>query len=274
MEGGILSALERINKPEDLKTLEITELPDLAKEIRQTIISTISKTGGHLASSLGVVELTIALLRTFDPGKDKIIWDVGHQCYAHKILTGRRERFNTIRQCSGLSGFPKISESEYDCFGTGHSSTSISAAVGMAQARDLKGEDFNVISVIGDGSLTGGMAFEALNHAGHAKTNMIVVLNDNEMSISPTVGGFLRSIGSLRTSPAYNRFRNEIAEFVKSFGDRATKLVKRLDESAKNKDKRRPGVYNSRRNYYYTMHFWFIVNSAVGSSVRENKGKR
>jgi 1-deoxy-D-xylulose-5-phosphate synthase len=229
----ILSVLERIDNPEDLKTLKIVELPELAKEVRQAIISTISKTGGHIASSLGVVELTIALLRTFDLDKDKIIWDVGHQCYAHKILTGRRELFDTIRQCSGLSGFPKMSECEYDCFGTGHASTSISAAVGMAQARDLKNEDFNVISVIGDGSLTGGMAFEALNHAGHTKTNMIVVLNDNELSISPTIGGFLQSIENLRTSPAYNRFRNDVAELVKSFGDRATKLVKKLDESAK-----------------------------------------
>lgn len=228
-----MSVLERINNPEDLKTLKILELPELAKEVRQAIISTISKTGGHIASSLGVVELTIALLRTFDLDKDKIIWDVGHQCYAHKILTGRRELFDTIRQCSGLSGFPKMSECEYDCFGTGHASTSISAAVGMAQARDLKNENFNVISVIGDGSLTGGMAFEALNHAGHTKTNMIVVLNDNELSISPTIGGFLQSIDNLRTSPAYNRFRNDVAELVKSFGNRATKLVKKLDESAK-----------------------------------------
>ena len=228
-----MSVLERINNPEDLKTLKIAELTDLAKEVRQTIVSTISKTGGHLASSLGVVELTIALFRTFDLTKDKVIWDVGHQCYAHKILTGRRELFHTIRQCSGLSGFPKMSECDYDCFGTGHASTSISAALGMAKARDLKKEDFNVIAVIGDGSMTGGMAFEALNHAGHTKTNMIVVLNDNEMSISPTVGSFLQQIDSFRTNPAYNHFRSDIAELVKSFGKRATKLAKKLEETAK-----------------------------------------
>jgi 1-deoxy-D-xylulose-5-phosphate synthase len=233
MEEKTLSVLERINNPEDLRTLRTAELPDLAEEVRQMVISTVSNTGGHLASSLGVVELTIALLCTFDLAKDKIIWDVGHQCYAYKILTGRRDLFHTIRQCSGLSGFPKMSECKYDCFGTGHASTSISAALGMAQARDLKKEDFKVIAVIGDGSLTGGMAFEALNHAGHTRTNMIVILNDNELSISPTIGGFSQQIDHLRTNPAYNRFRSDIAEVITMFGKRATKLAKKLEESAK-----------------------------------------
>jgi 1-deoxy-D-xylulose-5-phosphate synthase len=228
-----MSLLELINKPEDLKEIQISKLPELAKEIRQTIISTISKTGGHLASSLGVVELTIALLRTFDLSKDKIVWDVGHQCYAHKILTGRRDKFHTIRQYSGLSGFPKICECNFDSFGTGHASTSISAALGIAKARDIKGEDFKVIAVIGDGSLTGGMAFEALNNAGHTKTDMIVILNDNEMSISPTVGGILKHIDNFRANATYNRFRKDIVDIVAIFGKRATKLIKRIEESAK-----------------------------------------
>ncbi len=228
-----MSLLEQINQPEDLKEVKISQLPELASEIRQTIISTVSMTGGHLASSLGVVELTIALLRTFDPTHDKIIWDVGHQCYAHKILTGRREKFDTLRQYEGLSGFPKICECGYDCFGTGHASTSISAALGMAKARDIKDEDYKVIAVIGDGSLTGGMAFEALNNAGHTKTDLIVILNDNEMSISPTVGGVLQHIDHLRATATYNRFRSDVADIVAKFGKQATRLIKRIEESAK-----------------------------------------
>ncbi len=161
--------LENINDPYDLKKLKLEELKELAEEIRQMIISVISKTGGHLASNLGVVELTLALHRCFDSSKDKIVWDVGHQCYAHKIITGRREQFRSIRQYGGISGFPNIHECELDCFGTGHASTSISAALGIASARDLKNESFKVLAVIGDGSLAGGMAFEALNHAGHTK---------------------------------------------------------------------------------------------------------
>lgn len=228
-----MSILQRINNPNDIKSLDLSELNQLANEIREMIISTISNVGGHLASSLGVVELTIALLQTFDMDKDKLIWDVGHQCYAYKILTGRRDRFHTIRQCSGLSGFPKLDECKYDCFGTGHASTSISAALGMAKARDLKKENFKVIAVIGDGSLTGGMAFEALNHAGHTKTDMIVILNDNELSISPTVGGLLQRLDEIRTSQIYNKFRKEISESLKSFSKSAAKLVKRIEESAK-----------------------------------------
>ncbi len=169
----------------DLQRLSHEELERLAEEIREIIISTVSRTGGHLAPSLGVVELTIALHAVFDTPRDKIIWDVGHQCYAHKLLTGRWKRFDTLRQYGGLSGFPRPEESPHDCFGTGHSGTSISAAIGMVEARDALGEEFSVVAVIGDGSMTSGEAFEGLNHAGHLKKNLIVVLNDNEMSISP-----------------------------------------------------------------------------------------
>ena len=172
--------LKRINSPKDLKKLNIEEKNKLAQEIREYILQVVSENGGHLASNLGVVELTIALHSVFDMPEDKIVWDVGHQSYVHKIITGRREEFKTWRKLNGLSGFPKINESEYDSFNTGHSSTSISAALGMARARDLKGEDNQVIAVIGDGALTGGMALEALNDAGCSKTKMIVILNDNE----------------------------------------------------------------------------------------------
>jgi len=228
-----VSILERINSPEDLKQIGLDELEELAKEIRQKIISVVSKTGGHLASNLGVVELTIAIHKIFDIGSDKLVWDVGHQCYTHKILTGRSDRFHTIRQYGGLSGFPKIAESEYDDFGTGHASTSVSAALGMALARDLKGESSKVLAVIGDGALTGGIAFEALNHAGHAKTDLIIVFNDNEMSISPTIGGLSRRIDRLRTAPRYNRVRRDTAELVSRFGPLATQLARRIDDSAR-----------------------------------------
>ena len=172
-------ALEQINKTNDIKKLNIKEKKKLAQEIRDYLIEVTSKNGGHLASNLGVVELTIALESVFDVKKDKIIWDVGHQCYVHKVLNGRKEELKNIRKLNGISGFPKTSESETDCFNTGHSSTSISAAMGMAKARDLKGKDNNVIAVIGDGALTGGMALEALNHVGCTQTKMIIVLNDN-----------------------------------------------------------------------------------------------
>ena len=180
--------LEDIYSPADLKKIEKTDLPNVCKEIRDLIIDTVSKNGGHLASSLGVVELTTALHYVFDSPNDKIIWDVGHQSYAHKIITGRKDRFHTLRQLNGISGFPKREESEHDVFGTGHASTSISAAVGIAEAIKKKGVDNRVIAIIGDGSMTGGMAFEALNHAGHKAGNLIIILNDNEMSISSSVG--------------------------------------------------------------------------------------
>lgn len=196
--------LEKINNTNDLKKLDIKEKKELAKDIRDTIIDVVSKNGGHLASNLGVVELTIALESVFDVNKDKIIWDVGHQSYVHKILNGRKDSLSTIRQLDGIAGFPKYQESETDCFNTRHSSTSISAAMGMACARDLKNEKNSVIAVIGDGSLTGGMAMEALNHAGSTKTNLIVILNDNEMSISKNVGGINQLLTKLRIKNRYN----------------------------------------------------------------------
>lgn len=191
--------LEQINLPKDLKKLNLKEKEELCKEIRELIIDVTAKNGGHVASNLGVVELTVALHSVFNTPKDKIIWDVGHQCYVHKILTGRKKEFETIRQFGGLSGFPKICESEYDSFNTGHSSTSISVATGMARARDILKEDYKVIAVIGDGSLTGGMALEALNDAGSSKTNVTVILNDNEMSISKNVGGIPLYLSKIRT---------------------------------------------------------------------------
>lgn len=196
--------LERINDNKELKKLNIKEKKELAKDIRDKIIDVVSKNGGHLASNLGVVELTIALESVFDVNKDKIIWDVGHQSYVHKILNGRKDTLDTIRKLNGIAGFPKYQESETDCFNTGHSSTSISAAMGMACARDLKNEKNSVIAVIGDGSLTGGMALEALNHAGSSKTNLIVILNDNEMSISKNVGGINQLLTKLRIKNRYN----------------------------------------------------------------------
>ena len=181
--------LDRISRPNDVKKLNLEECDRLAEEIRQFLISSLSETGGHLAPNLGVVELTIALHKVLNFPKDKLIWDVGHQAYTHKILTGRKEMFSTLRKTDGLSGFPKRKESDCDAFDTGHSSTSISAGLGLVRARELKGEDFTVISVIGDGALTGGMAYEALNNAAELKKNFIVVLNDNAMSITRNVGG-------------------------------------------------------------------------------------
>ena len=190
--------LEDINYPRDVKTLTNKELYKLSDEIREFLIEQVSKTGGHLSSNLGVVELTLSLYKTFNFEKDKIVWDVGHQTYVHKILTGRKDKFDTLRKYNGLCGFPKISESKYDAFGVGHSSTSISAALGIARARDIKHEDYNVIAVIGDGALTGGLALEALNDVGFNKTNMIIVLNDNQMSISKNVGGLSNHLNKLR----------------------------------------------------------------------------
>ena len=181
--------LDRIKKPNDVKALNIAECEMLAGEIREFLVDSLSVTGGHLASNLGVVELTIALHRVLDFPQDKLIWDVGHQAYTHKILTGRKNQFDTLRKTGGLSGFPKRKESPCDAFDTGHSSTSISAGLGMVRARDLKGEDYTVVSVIGDGALTGGMAYEAMNNAASLKKNFIIILNDNEMSITKNVGG-------------------------------------------------------------------------------------
>lgn len=206
--------LEQINSPKDLKKLTLEEKETLSQEIRDLIIDVTSKNGGHVASNLGVVELTIALHSIFDTPKDKIVWDVGHQCYVHKILTGRREEFQNIRKLGGISGFPKICESEYDNFNTGHSSTSISIATGIARARDILNENYEVIAVIGDGSLTGGMALEALNDAGSSKTNVKVILNDNEMSISKNVGGIPLYLSKMRTKTGYTRSNRKIKAIV------------------------------------------------------------
>ncbi|HEX9061701.1 MAG TPA: 1-deoxy-D-xylulose-5-phosphate synthase [Clostridia bacterium] len=206
--------LDSISSPKDLKKLDSKKLADLAEEIREFLIDKVSKTGGHLASNLGVVELTLALHSNFDTPKDKIIWDVGHQTYVHKIITGRKDKFDSLRKFKGMSGFPKVHEDPRDCFNTGHSSTSISAALGMARARDIKGEDYSVIAVIGDGSFTGGMAFEALNDAGNNKTNLIVILNDNGMSISSTTGGLSHYLNRLRNEPLYNKMIEDVDQLL------------------------------------------------------------
>jgi len=208
--------LEEINSPQDLKKLTLQQKKKLAEEIRNYIIEIVSKNGGHLASNLGVVELTIALHTVFNVPEDKIIWDVGHQCYVHKILTGRREKFKNLRKPNGLAGFPKSNESPADSFNTGHSSTSISAALGMARARDLQGKNNAVIAVIGDGALTGGMALEALNDAGYSKCKMTVILNDNEMSISPNIGGVNKFLGKLRTKKLYTTTNNLLKKQISS----------------------------------------------------------
>lgn len=230
------SLLDRVNCARDVKQLNVKEQYTLAKEIREYLIQTIASTGGHLASNLGVVELTIALFRIFDPPKDKIIWDVGHQSYTHKILSGRREALKTIRQHGGISGFPKSSESPCDAFDTGHSSTSISAGLGLARARDLKKEDHHVISVIGDGALSGGMAFEALNNAAAMKTNFIIVLNDNKMSISRNVGGLSDYLNRIRTAKSYTDLKKKVETGlgrIPFIGDRLVKEVKLTKDTLK-----------------------------------------
>ncbi|MCL5779965.1 MAG: 1-deoxy-D-xylulose-5-phosphate synthase [Firmicutes bacterium] len=229
------SLLKTIYSPQDIQNLSLKQLKSLADEIRDTIIQTVAETGGHLAPNLGVVELTLALHRVFNSAVDRIIWDVGHQSYVHKLLTGRQVQFATLRQYGGISGFPKPEESIHDAFATGHSSTSISAALGMALARDLKGDPHSVVAVIGDGSLTGGMAFEAMNHAGHLKTNLIVVLNDNEMSIAPNVGALSGYLSRLRTDPMYSKGKDEIAELLQKLphGSKLLKVVDRLKDSFK-----------------------------------------
>lgn len=204
--------LEKIQKPNDIKKIPADQLPALAEEIRKFIIESLSKTGGHLASNLGVVELTIAMHRVFNLPKDKLIWDVGHQSYTHKILTGRKDGFETLRREGGISGFPKRSESDCDVFDTGHSSTSISAGVGYVRARELKKENYSVVSIIGDGALTGGMAYEALNNAASLKSNFIIVLNDNEMSITENVGGMSSYLSGLRTASSYTGFKMDVTK--------------------------------------------------------------
>ena len=228
--------LEKINSPEDVKKLTLNQKEELAEEIRKYIIEIVSENGGHLASNLGVVELTIALHSIFDVPKDKIVWDVGHQSYVHKIITGRREQLKNIRKLNGIAGFPKTNESECDCFNTGHSSTSISAALGMARARDLQGKNNSVIAVIGDGALTGGMALEALNDAGYSKSKITVILNDNEMSISPNVGGLNNFLGKLRSKKLYTRTNKLIKKQISTIpiiGKTTVKAIQRIKRSIK-----------------------------------------
>lgn len=230
------SLLEKISSPYDLKSLKISELELLAGQIRKFMIENISHTGGHLASNLGVVELTIALHYVFNSPCDKLVWDVGHQSYVHKILTNRRDLFHTLRQYQGLSGFPKRSESNHDVFETGHSSTAISAALGIARARDIKAEDYHVIAIVGDGALTGGMAFEALNDAGRCNTNLMVILNDNEMSISKNVGALAEHLSKIRSSARYNqikRFTETMLKKIPIAGRPIIHSVERLKKSFK-----------------------------------------
>jgi len=231
-----MGLLEKIHEPRDLRALDLPGLKTLAQEIRQEMIEVVSKNGGHLAPNLGVVELTLALHRVFDSPQDKIVWDVGHQTYVHKLITGRLGQFKTIRQYKGLSGFPKRGESPHDSFETGHSSTSISAAVGFAKARDVLQENHYVVAVIGDGAMTGGMAYEALNHAGNSETNVIVVLNDNEMSISPNVGAMSTYLNRLRTDPMYDKRKEDLEYLLKRIpriGNQVAKLAAKAKDSLK-----------------------------------------
>ena len=228
--------LERINEPHALKSCTLDELSQLARELRRYIIDTVSQTGGHLAPSLGTVELTLALHRAFDCPEDKIVWDVGHQAYAHKILTGRREAFAGLRQKGGITGFPKREESVYDAFGTGHSSTSISAALGMAAARDIAGEQYRIAAVIGDGALTGGEAFEGLNNAGTLGKDIIVILNDNGMSIAPNVGAMSEYLSRFRVAPGYHRAKQDIKNFLKSIphiGERVYRTAEHIKDGVR-----------------------------------------
>lgn len=228
--------LEKIQKENDIKKLTPEELEQLKDEIRQFLIESISVTGGHLASNLGVVELTMALHLCFDLPKDKIVWDVGHQSYTHKILTGRKDGFSSLRQYGGMSGFPKTDESNCDCFNTGHSSTSISAGLGLATARQVTGEDYHVVSVIGDGALTGGMAYEALNNASSVKGNFIIVLNDNNMSISENVGGISQYLSGFRTADAYRDFKNNVMNslnHIPIYGERMVRHIRNTKSSIK-----------------------------------------
>ena len=228
--------IEKINSVGDVKKLNIEEQKQLAEEIRKYILEIVSKNGGHLASNLGVVELTIALHTVFDLLEDKIVWDVGHQTYVHKILTGRKEQLKTLRKLNGISGFPKTNESKTDCFNTGHSSTSISVALGMARARDIKGESNNVLAVIGDGALTGGMALEALNDAGCSKTKLTVILNDNEMSISKNIGGMNMLLSKIRTKKGYTKSNVSAKNIIKKIpiiGAPFVKIVQKIKRSIK-----------------------------------------
>ncbi len=228
--------LTDIKSPEDVKIFSIEELKIIAEELRRLIIKQVSLTGGHLASNLGVIELTLALHYVFNIPEDKIIWDVGHQSYPHKIITGRYNKFNTLRQYGGISGFPRMTESPYDAYGTGHSSTSISAALGIAEGRDRIGKNFKVIAVIGDGAMTGGLAFEGLNHAGHLKKDLIVILNDNEMSISKNVGALSSYLTRILSGSIYQRFKKEtknLIELIPRVGEHFSKFAQKTEETLK-----------------------------------------
>jgi 1-deoxy-D-xylulose-5-phosphate synthase len=229
--------LDQINSPKDLKKLKQEDLPRLAGEIRQEIIDVVSQTGGHLASSLGAVELAIAVHYVLDAPRDKILWDIGHQAYAHKILTGRRGTFKTLRQLGGISGFPNKDESEYDVFTVGHSSTSLSSALGLAAARDIRGTDEKIVAIIGDAALANGMAFEAMNHIGHLKKDIIIILNDNELSISKTVGALSRYLNKILLNPTYNKIHADLENLVKKipkFGLGAYRAAQKFEEGVKN----------------------------------------
>ena len=228
--------IEQVKCPSDLKKLSVAELKKLAEEIKETIVYRVSKNGGHLASNLGVIELTLALHYVFNSPVDKIIWDVGHQSYTHKIITGRHEKFSSLRKCKGISGFPKRDESEHDAFGTGHSSTSISAALGMIEGRDKNKQDFKVIAVIGDGAMSGGVALEGLNNAGDLKKDLIVILNDNEMSISHNVGALSSYLNRILTGERFQKFKRETKAFLESIpklGDKAAKMAQKTEELLK-----------------------------------------
>ncbi len=231
-----MGLLERIDSPADLRQLPEEALPELAEEIRHFLITSVSATGGHLASGLGAVELTLALHYVLDTPRDLLVWDVGHQCYPHKVITGRRDRFRTLRSYGGLSGFLKREESEYDVFNAGHASTSISAALGMAVARDLAGDAYRVVAIIGDGGLTGGMAMEGLNHAGYLRRPFMIVLNDNEMSISPNVGAMQGYLARIISGQPYRQFKDEVEHFLRSIprvGEPMLKLARQAEHMAK-----------------------------------------
>jgi 1-deoxy-D-xylulose-5-phosphate synthase len=228
-----LSLLQNIASPEDLRALERERLTEVSLEIRERMIDVVSKVGGHFAPGLGVVELTVALHYVFETPRDRLVWDVGHQAYPHKLLTGRGETFERIRMKGGASGFLKRDESEYDAFGAGHAATSISAALGMATQRDLAGDDYKVVAIIGDGAMTSGMAYEGMNNAGHTDRDIIVVLNDNEMSISPNVGAMHKYLNKMVTNPLYNRVRDEIKKVVRRSPEVVEEMVLKLEESVK-----------------------------------------
>ena len=228
--------LEKIKKPNDIHKIPLEDFEPLAAEIRDFLIRSVSQTGGHLASNLGVVELTLALHNVLDFPEDKLIWDVGHQAYTHKILTGRKDEFKNLRQEGGLSGFPKRSESPCDAYDAGHSSNSISAGLGYVRARDLQGQKYRVVSVIGDGALTGGMAYEALNNAAELKTNFIIVLNDNNMSISENVGGMSRYLNDLRSRKSYSEFKENVESALNNIpgvGKSVARTLKKSKDSIK-----------------------------------------